>query len=177
MQVVYSDAWLFIASFFSLFYLGSGIKCLQCTSLLNSKCIGGDLPALDCSRESRFCIKYVGIILSDVVVFRECNLNQIAHNCTIKILEGQRIHVCYETCDTDACNGGSALPQSLPYNSTSHFSNQATSIERFQLLTALLPSLITLLGCGCGSHDKSKYCVCASELEIGSDSNACGDLD
>ena len=43
------------------------------------------------------------------MVFRDCNPIAVEKLCSIRIIEGHRIYVCYETCDTDGCNAGNAV--------------------------------------------------------------------
>ena len=39
-------------------------------------------------------------------MFRDCLEKNVTNVCTTKLLEGQDIRSCYETCETDGCNDG-----------------------------------------------------------------------
>jgi hypothetical protein len=43
------------------------------------------------------------------MVLRSCNPIAVKNECSIKLIQGHRIKVCYETCNTDGCNGGAAV--------------------------------------------------------------------
>ena len=43
------------------------------------------------------------------MVFRDCSFTPEKNVCSVKVIQGSPVHVCYETCDTDGCNGGPAV--------------------------------------------------------------------
>ena len=75
--------------------------------------------------------------ISDVVVFRDCNKQHMDNVCLIRMIENQRVRVCYETCNKDGCNNGPASRSSVQ----PHESHVVTSC----LLTFISVSFVYLL--------------------------------
>ena len=50
-----------------------------------------------------------------MIVFRDCTGHYHTPQCEVKLIENQRIKMCYETCDTDGCNAGNEGEKASPY--------------------------------------------------------------
>ena len=55
------------------------------------------------------------ILSGMLIVFRDCNPRVVGEVCRDQIIEDHPIHVCYQTCDYDGCNGGSAITSDAAY--------------------------------------------------------------
>ena len=40
------------------------------------------------------------------MAFRDCHRSDVQNVCSDKEMEGHKVRICYETCNTDGCNGG-----------------------------------------------------------------------
>lgn len=95
-------AWLAAILSLDLIMTVLGIKCLQCTSLVDRECESGHMAAKACEVYDQYCIKYTAE--SDNFVFRSCS-QVVMRNCERKqVVDDIWMQVCFHTCDTDGCN-------------------------------------------------------------------------
>ena len=69
-----------------------------------------------------------------MIVFRDCTQYRHAPQCEVKVIENQRIKMCYETCDTDGCNAGNKGVTASLYMT----SNKAIVTQPFVMMLTLI---------------------------------------
>ncbi|KAK8729290.1 hypothetical protein OTU49_008745, partial [Cherax quadricarinatus] len=90
---------------------GNSLRCINCTSLRDARCLDGVGSEQECADTENYCVSYTGYLKKGQaqVLFRACTETNMSHFCGVHFENlthnrVERLIACYRTCNTDLCN-------------------------------------------------------------------------